>query len=457
MEGVILVTEAWDIPQDDRLGEALEALRPGNVLAAARERFDWVEEAVRSRWRAVRTVEVLYHPGRHVVVAYALLHDADLPERRSWPEAEVIYVRTPVREPMSRRGRVVEFGNIPVEVYAFPNDRRLRGLRKFAKTRDALRTWQGWLDETDGGRIRGETLQRLLVRYVPEQKWVARLRAEVENAADGSSKKRRIAARCTTTAICRTLTDRHAALSRAAEASGEAFRVPPVVGVDEAQGVLAVEWNRGRSLVETLREHDAASVLGGLAGALHALHETKISSLPPLNAEALTRSAQEAVEDIGYCCAAVKPRLDALLGELRERLPRLDGGRRVTVHNDFHWDQVRFKHGMFTVLDLERMALGDPLVDVSNLTAQLRMLGDRADTGVAPAEGIAWAHGFLEQWCRRGGSVSLERFQTYTVCALLKLAYGMMRHFRPGWRALLTRCLDEAEATLASTTHEVLR
>ena len=142
---------------------------------------------------------------------------------------------------------------------------------------------------------------------------------------------------------------------------------------------------------------------------------------------------------------------------MTERLDRLDGFDPVTLHNDLHWNQIRVDGERFTFLDLERMATGDPLIDVANLATQMRMLGHRREFSVDVATAQAWAGEFLTQWERRVGKpINATRFRCYVVCSLFCLARGMMRHLRPGWRALSQTCLELAESQLNSTGREAM-
>ncbi len=440
----------WDMPADDVLGDLMSRLAPDVLLSQGREHLAQLQGAEDDAWRGARVMEALYHPGRYVRVAYALLHDESVPDRRLWPQADVVYVHAPVREPVSRRGTTLTLGDHRVEAYRFPNDRRLRGLRKFTGSTSATRAWQSWLDQAgDPFQIDARTLQRLLLRYVPEQKWVVRLRAEGRVGGSGETLKRRIAVRCTPTAVCEALAARHAVLAQASD--GAAFRVPAVVGADTDQGILAVEWNRGESLIEILGTQPAAEVFADMAAMLRAFHATEVTGLETLMPSGMANHARDAVADLAIACPDLADRLTAIDTELTERLATLDAVAPVTLHNDLHWNQVRIKRGVFTILDLERVALGDPLVDVANLTTQLRMLGDRPEIDVEPDLARRWANEFLAQWVYSSSEpIDARRFRCYATCTVLSLARGMMRHLRPNWRALARRCVEVAESDLAA-------
>ncbi|MFQ5590749.1 MAG: phosphotransferase family protein [Phycisphaerae bacterium] len=465
------MNESWDLPSDELLGSVMERLSPASVLEVCRQRLCATRNDSRQAWREARMIEALYHPGRYVRVAYALVSDSSLPAQRNWPEADIVYFHSPVRKPMSRRGTLVRLEpgrsqggakDAEVEVYRFPNDRRLRGLRKFAGCRDAVRVWQNWLDETESScDLDASTMQRLLVRYVPEQKWIVRLRAETIERGSGVRSKRRIAVRCGSAESCAALLSRHLALTLAGRGAAAAFHVPTVVGADIDKGILAVEWNRGLSLVETLRNgaagdegdsSDVAEVMQGMAASVASLHSAPVEGLRCIGSGDIASAAQAAAADLSLASPKLQERLQAIVQELTRRLRTLESPADVTLHNDLHWNQVRIKRGRFMLLDLERLARGDAMIDVANFTTQVRMLAARVEQDIHPDVAGGWADEFLDQWSRvTGAAVDQERFRVYAVWSLINLAQGMMRHLREGWRALADRCIESAERVLASS------
>lgn len=447
-----------DIPCDAVLGDWAARLDPARVLEVGREQLTHIESDIRASWQACRMIEALYHPGRYLRIAYVLLSAPSTPQRRQWPEGQIVYLHAPVRRPISRRGVELRIDDATVEAYCFPNDRRLRGMRKFAGKRDAVATWQRWIDEAAGGfAIDADSLQRLLVRYVPEQKWVIRLRAEGTSRDTGRTRKRRIAVRAARGESCARLLDRHRTLAAWARCGDGSLIVPDVVGADIADGLLAVEWIRGETLVETLQQNDPGEVLEQVARTLSLWHTAPLDGLPSLKRDALVQNARDAATDLGAACPPLCARLDALAAEIDARLGAAADSEPVTLHNDFHWNQLRIKPGRFAVLDLERMARGDPLVDVANFATQLRMLGLRDAAGVDAATAEKWSGLFLDRWAAvTGRAVDADRFRVYAVVSLLELARGMMRHLREGWRELAEACVQRGESELAAGARQAV-
>lgn len=454
------MTTSLELPGhgDAALDPVLAQLDAESVLAACQEQLPAGEPAGRRLWRCARAVEALYHPGRYVRVAYAFLSDSSIPDHRVWPHGDVVYLHAPVRRPMSRRGVVLQLGGMDVEMYRFPNDRRLRGLRKFAAQRTAAAIWQDWIDQ-DGAkeRLDPRTLQRFLLRYVPEQKWVVRLRAEPVHDGGGKVHKRRITVRCSSPSLCATLLNRHRSLRRCSKESQALFHAARVVGYDAQRGLLAVKWAHGLNLLEMLREQEPADVMRNVVAMLQSFQASGVSDLPTITPAILQRQIQETVDDLSLTCPELRQRLADVGSTVIGRLGRLDGFDPVTLHNDLHWNQIRVDGERFTFLDLERMAAGDPLIDVANLATQVRMLGHRREFSVDAATAQAWAGEFLTHWERRvGRPINTTRFRCYVVCSLFRLARGMMRHLRPGWRTLAQTCLELAESQLSSTGREAM-
>lgn len=467
-----------DFPTDATLGPLTERFDAESVLAACREQMLDVTSKlavpaeVKDRWQHARMIEALYHPGRYLRAAYAFVPDPSVTERRVWPEGDVVYVHVPVRQPMSRRGELIRVNGTEAELYRFPNDRRLRGLRKFAGQDAAMAIWQGWLDASGTNqRLAPETLQRHLLRYVPEQKWVVRLRAKPSGTHAGKVHKQRITVRAGSPEISATLYARYTAIRRyyksvqpSSKLALPVFHTARVIGHDPALGLLAVKWAHGDDLVRTLLARDADDVINEVVSVVRAFHQAEVPDLPELKASDLTRSVEEAVTDLSATCPALRETLGAVGRRLRDRISQLgvaDEQSRlagpVTLHNDLHWKQFLFDGTRITLLDLERMARGDPLIDIANLATQVRLLGHRPEFGVDEATAAQWAGKLIERWQRESGApIDPRRFHAYCACSTLNLARGMMRHLRLGWRELAETCVSLADAELTACDRTVV-
>lgn len=452
------MTHRLELPHDSAFDNVIAHLDTESMLAVCQEQLDGIDVAVRREWKQCRVVEALYHPGRYIRVAYAFLSDPSIPNHRMWPQANIVYVNAPVRTPMSRRGILLKLGGAEVEAYRFPNDRRLRGLRKFTAQESAMATWQQWIDQSDTKeRLNPKTLQRFLLRYVPEQKWVVRLRTEPQERGPGKTHKRRIAVRCADPTSCASLFERHTALRRASKESGARFHAPRVIGHDAQLGMLAIKWAQGRDLFELLQQEPPAEVMETVVSMIRSFHESNVNGLPRVVTSDVQRWVTDTATDLAATCGDLRSSIEELGRNLNERLGQLDACDVVTLHNDLHWNQMRVDGDRFTFLDLERMAIGDPLIDVANLATQMRMLGHREEFSVDVATAEAWAAEFIGQWERQTGHrIDARRFHCYSAVSLLSLARGMMRHLRVGWRQLAGRCIEMARGELNPVNREAI-
>ncbi len=440
-----MLTINHPIPEERKIPGFSDCLNEQAVLDVCRSQLLRVDESVRKGWASVRRIEALYHPGRYLRVAYVLLPAGDVEESRYWPEGQLIYLQAPLREPLSRRGTRLQFGSADVEAYVFPNDRRLRGMRKFAGRDTTAKTWAQWAETTGDGQIVPKTLQRLLVRYVPEQKWIIRLRAEFVPDSGGEPVKRRLAVRCARSAMHAVLRQRHDALNAIESNTETSFCVPKIIGSVDENTVLAVEWIRGTPLVEMLQSGDAKHVLGEVASRLANLHQTTVPDLPSLLSDDLAESARLACEDL----AAAEPKWGDDLQELQSilcsALSKIEVNKPVTLHNDLHLGQISCKRERVILFDLERMAMGDAMRDVATMATQLRLCGPRPDFEVSVDTANQWSQLFLDAWCSVSGSTSdREKLSLYSALAALELGRGMMRHLKRDWVLIARSCIEFA-------------
>ncbi len=439
-----------EFPEDPVLGDLRTPLAGARVLDAAREQLARVAPHARSGWREARVIEALYHPGRYLRVAYALLADPATPAEREWPVGQIIYLHTPVREPVSRRGQRLILDDAACEAYVFPNDRRLRELRRFAAKPACVAAWQRWLHQCgENVELDADTLQRLLMRYVPEQKCVVRLRAETRAPAGAERGKMRVAVRAGRRDSCREQARRHRTLAAFARAADGPLAIPDVIGADPDGNMLAIEWLRGDSLLAALATQPPAVVMLQVAEALRTFHAAVAAcGLAACGVAGTVASAGARIRAAADDLASAYP---DLRGDLQTIVAECEARQAVLLHNDFHWNQVRIRRGRVAFLDLERVGLGDPLIDVVNFVTQLGMLPQRADTPVAPHATAHWAELFLSAWAALGGTQPGARpLQVYGTLSRLELARGLMRHLRPGAARLARQCVQASLQTLGA-------
>ncbi len=447
-----MLTSRADWPCDPAFADLFSALAPDALLRVMREGLVTESAERRDTWRSCRVIEALYDPGDHVRIAYAMLPDASVQAERSWPSGDVIYVRYPVREPMSRRGEVLRLGSYDVEVYRFPNDRRLRGLRRFSQRERAAGVWQQWLTEDEPTlALDPASLRRRLLRYVPEQKWIVHLHGQVYDGESQKDIKRAVAVRSSDIDDCKLIYARTVAMRRIRHDVPGLFRVPKPVAIDTKLGLLAMRWVWGDSLLDLLRGEDCEPLMGHVASGLGAIHQAPMEGLATVRAADYLAGAVRCANDITAVVPALRDKVDAVVDQLRSCIPDESPDRFRTIHNDFHWKQLRGRADRLTILDLDRCCTGDPWVDVATFASQLPMLALRGDERVSREEAGRWMQAFLSAWESDSGEpIDVDRLRWYSAIAHLTLARGMMRHLRQGWPAVVEACVERASQVSVS-------
>lgn len=446
-----MLTTVAQIPHETVIPAFAALLDPDAVLAGCQSQWSRVDEPTRFSWRSARMIEALYHPQRHLRVAYVLLTDPATDPSRYWPEGRIVYFHSPVRLPLSRRGDLLSIDGSPVEIYGFPNDRRLRGLRQAAGRIHGMHQWKDWLMQSgNDDRFDAASMQRLMVRYVPEQKWVVRLRAVWNSNGSTDDEIRRLAVRACRSSTCERLVQRHREFAAMKNAGQAAFRIPELVGHSSDRGLLGVEWIRGATLIETLRQQEPSVVMGEVLQRLQSFRAASLSNLELMTHEHLARKISFAARDLSLAAPELIEPIRRIAAQCVSELSSLaETTSPVTLHNDFHWNQLAIKKDRFTLFDLDRMARGDALIDVANLAAQLEMLGRRPDVFVAAEESRQWRNAVLQTWLLQNPkNLDIRRFHVYASVARWEVARGLLRHLRPGWMTFAQACLEHIESDL---------
>ncbi|MDX1698294.1 MAG: phosphotransferase, partial [Thiohalobacterales bacterium] len=116
------------------------------------------------------------------------------------------------------------------------------------------------------------------------------------------------------------------------------------------------------------------------------------------------------------------------------------------VHGDFHPANVLVDDTRITLIDLDQMALGDPLVDVGRFLASQRIAALRVhgDIGGLSCD----ADHFLERYLANSGEDE-SRVRLFEAAALMTSAATGFRLQRPGWEDSASMIIDEARRVFA--------
>ncbi|MFM8267102.1 MAG: phosphotransferase [Ilumatobacteraceae bacterium] len=215
------------------------------------------------------------------------------------------------------------------------------------------------------------------------------------------------------------------------------LRVPEVVAIDTARGIVELESMSGRSFHEVLMEGSASErtaaihLAGELVAAFGALDTTHVE-LPSATDGGSVRAWAETIGAIHPSLLVVHlPVVDEVeqleVRHLSDRPTRL-------VHGDLHDRNLLLGDGSGALIDLDSVGLGDPSIDLGNLGAHLVLRA--LQRGDAPAVGRHDAERLLRA---ADGDAAAQVHLVRTLCRL-----SCVYRFRARWASLATPLLDEA-------------
>lgn len=370
--------------------------------------------------RAVAT-DVRYKPGTSCLVAYLL----ELDGRPRHGYAKAYGPAAPVKlakRRTQRRERIV-LDDLAVVVQLFPDDHRLGALRRLVEPSAARRL---------GARLApdrpclGEA-ELTTVRYKPERRYVARLRAR---GGEG--------------AALRLYAGGGFGPARAAAAAfrpaGE-LAVPGLLGSCGRDRALLLDWLPGRPLADMLAgaglDPAAAARVGTALALLHEQRPAGITAPAPLAGAAAVEAAAGALAAL---LPSLADRADSLGRRLQAGLARLPSAR-TPVHGDFSADQVLLAADTTAILDLDRAGLGDPAADLGSFVASLERDVLRGALERSRADAFA---GELVDAYRRRSDCAAPSLELHAAAALLRLAVEPFRRREPDWPERTELLLDRA-------------
>ncbi|MBK5223699.1 MAG: aminoglycoside phosphotransferase family protein [Acidimicrobiia bacterium] len=363
----------------------------------------------------LRPTQVLYRPGRDLVVSY----DA----RVSWsgraPVAETVCAGTTVDGPP--QGAVaLEADGMSVGVWRYPFDPALPGLERAVWVAPV-----GELLGVDPARL------RLAVRAFRPSK-----RAVVHATWPGGEAYVKVVAPDRLAG----LVERHAVLGAAG------VPVPEVLATDVEHGLLAMRALHGTDMRVRLIEGSSALPSGGeirdLVTAFASVDLGRADSRRPPLLDAAPRHAalvRSVLPEVG-------DELDALLSRLA--VVSVVGRPMVTIHGDLHDAQIRIddQGRIVGVLDVDDAGPGDPLDDLARVLGHMVAL-----SLLAGSDTITILDRVERMRTEMVDPAELAQLDVRVAAALVGLATGPFRAQDDDWRQGVRRVLDAAARWSART------
>ena len=445
---------------DKALPRLAAALDPAGMARRFAEGFAERARGPAPAVRACAVEEVYYRPGRHCGILYRLgLEGADGIVRDEWLYARMLPSAV-LRERHERAlGAILAAGASalvrsvlePVSlwddpgmiVWTFPNDPKLPGLRAMAdpaRARGQLaraRAGPGLAApsrpeengrESDAGRTgSGGPLVFERVKYMPTKRCVLRYRTDPETGNGGPGSAFVFYAKAYPAGESEApfrLQRRALELLAASDAAVQIAE--PLLHLPVENVIWFADW-AGRGLVDEAGDRGWETMAERAALALATFHRLALPGVPERGSP--QEELAEAREDAAKYGARVGPHARSvfdMLARMERELPRTGERPAVALHGAFRAEHVLVRGETAAFLDLDGMALGDPLVDVAEFVASLEFLALRS--GAAPIDTEPVSRHFIERyalsvpWGIDGASLGW-----YARASLLRKLHGALK------------------------------
>jgi aminoglycoside phosphotransferase (APT) family kinase protein len=223
-------------------------------------------------------------------------------------------------------------------------------------------------------------------------------------------------------------------------AEGRIGLAPPVGYAAEVNLTLQekVDGQRLRDLVDSL---SSLPLIRQTAATIATLHGLSL----PLSRTRKPRSEADAVHRAAEGLAGVDPGLAGHLADLRNRLAaEIEACTQVAgpVHGDFHFSNLLVDGGRITVIDLDSLAYGDPMVDVGRFLGSLRRRTLLRPGGSSGPDAVEEA--FLDAYSILA-MVDERRLRLFEASEYLRSAADLSRRQRAGWQERAAALVEQAE------------
>jgi hypothetical protein len=235
-------------------------------------------------------------------------------------------------------------------------------------------------------------------------------------------------------------------LWRRTSANGEGFTVARPLAYLSHLRALIIEEAPGSTLEEILlRERDSTAALRRVAEALAAFNQ---GDAPPTTQRHLLADQVAVLERarrlLGWACPHLRLEVESIIEGVMGGLEEVPLG---PTHRDLKPDHI-FVDGERTIfIDLDSLAIADPVLDPAYLLARLAAMP--ALFPIAPERTHAAAREFAEEYFAHVPSTWQERLPFHYAGTLLKAAHGFFRRQAPDWPDKIATLLEEARTSLA--------
>jgi len=234
--------------------------------------------------------------------------------------------------------------------------------------------------------------------------------------------------------------------------AGDQLSIPRPIGLIEDADLALQEHVAGERLGALVDSPGFEALVRHAAQQLAQLHQVQLPNLKERRPIDDTRTVSRWSDVL----RALRPDLAARITALEERLSRAllqNPLRRSLIHSDFHHTNVLVDGRLLTLIDLDELSRGDPMVDVGRFMASLRIPALRAFGSASALEGPAQA--FLEEYLRHAKGQP-RRARLYESASLLISAGSSFRLQRQHWPQEIELLLETAERLSTPVRRELV-
>lgn len=435
------------MPEDNRLPGLITMLNAGEVHQILKEKLTDIAGAI----IGCEISYIRYKPLTNCIIAYSLKYkSADSDEAREILCYAKLHIdpdfKNAVEKIMSHRW--METKPFPATlvltdynaiIYFFPNDGIIDGLRLLSNPKKIQRILYENYDEypEKEWRISDRKLKLTTVRYKPERRAVLKCRTKTVNRQTGQRFPLEFYIRIYADERGADVYEIQKALYESSRGKNDLVIPKPIAYLSDRRALL-MESVPGKTLIECMKEKEAAAYMAGTARALAALHNIGRVNMPVKQPDEFRDEIIAAAEMLNK----ISPEEMELANRIAEALVRniKEPEQAGPVHGDFHYGQILCDKTADAIIDFDRAYLGDGLADAGNFIAHMKFLHlqGRID------EDSVLIRSFLSEYRELSGRhFENEEIDFWTAYHMFMLAVGPFRCLEHNWKQQIRIILEE--------------
>jgi len=220
--------------------------------------------------------------------------------------------------------------------------------------------------------------------------------------------------------------------------------IKPIAYLSELR-TLVLEEAAGTSLQEVLlHDSDSLTAVRAVARAVAALNQSDIPGTRAHLLEDRRAELKRAAKLLRWACPQLRPLLDQITAAVVAGFEEVPA---APIHRDLKADHIFLDGERVIFVDLDSLALGDPVVDATHLMSYL--IARVGLSTVSFEQARAAVRAFAEEYCAHVPVAWHRRLPIHYAAALVEVAAGIFRRQEPSWPETLLALVEQAGLALA--------